>query len=353
MLAWIDAPRRGASRGVAGYDRLVLATLLGSVAEARVKKIDRRTFVVESAKAGSALAGISLLPGVLVPEAHAAGAPPDISVVTGEDTFQATIRAVQELGGMSRFVSKGDRVGLLANTWATKPGTFTRPEVVLAVAQLCFEAGAKQVVSLKDEDDDYWERTPLAKQHAKLITRLKPSDTDHVTTKIPGAKVLKEADVLKGALAFERLINLPIIKDHSGVRMTATLKNMMGLCPFSTNVKFHFGTRYVLGAISELGDFYNDIAHLSQCIADLNRVRTVDLCVVDATRFVTTNGPTGPGKLRKASQIVAGTDRVGVDAFCCSYLGLSPGEIGMIRMAHAHGLGQMDPAKLVVKQAKL
>ena len=318
-----------------------------------MKETDRRTFVAKAAKAGSALVGMSFVPGVLLADVPASGPLPDISVVNGEDAFQATIRAVEQLGGMGRFVSKGDRVALLANTWATKPGTFTRPEVVLAVAHLCFEAGAKQVVSLKDEDDDYWRRSPLAEKYAKLIARLKPADTGHVTTAIPGGKVLKEADVLKEALAFERLINLPIIKDHSGVRMTGTLKNMMGLCPFSTNVKFHFGQRYVLGAISELGDFYADVARLSQCIADLNRVRRVDLCVVDATRFITTNGPSGPGKLRQANQVIVGTDRVAVDALCCRHLGLVPGDIAMIRMAHAHGLGRIDPAELVIREATM
>lgn len=60
-----------------------------------------------------------------------------------------------------------------------------------------------------------------------------------------------------------------------GVRFAGTLKNMMGLFPFSTNGLFHLGK----------------MSHLSQCIADLNLVRQPDLCISDATEFLTGNGP--------------------------------------------------------------
>ena len=50
---------------------------------------------------------------------------------------------------------------------------------------------------------------------------------------------------------------------------------MMGLFPFSTNGLFHLGK----------------MSHLSQCIADLNLVRQPDLCISDATEFLTGNGP--------------------------------------------------------------
>lgn len=42
--------------------------------------------------------------------------------------------------------------------------------------------------------------------------------------------------------------------------------------------------------------------------------------VADVTEFITTNGPSGPGDLKKLDKVVAGTDRVAVDAFCCRYL---------------------------------
>ena len=39
------------------------------------------------------------------------------------------------------------------------------------------------------------------------------------------------------------------------------------------------------------------ITHLDQSIADLNTVIKPNLCIVDATEFIITNGPFGPGKI--------------------------------------------------------
>ena len=134
-------------------------------------------------------------------------------------------------------------------------------------------------------------------------------------------------------------INLPITKDHAGNKFTASLKNLMGLTSPKTNLKFH------------TGNFKNDdIDHLDQCIADLNTIIRPNLCIVDATKFIITNGPFGPGKLHKPGKIVAGTDPVSVDAYCCSLRGLKPEDIIMIRRARAHQLGEMDLTKNNIKE---
>jgi uncharacterized protein (DUF362 family) len=77
------------------------------------------------------------------------------------------------------------------------------------------------------------------------------------------------------------------------------------------------------------------------------------LCVVDAVEFVTTNGPFGPGKLKKLQKVVAGTDRVAVDAFCCTLLGLEAKNVTMIRMAHEHKLGEINLDNLKIKELKI
>ena len=94
---------------------------------------------------------------------------------------------------------------------------------------------------------------------------------------------------------------------------------------------------------------YGDIDHLSQCIADLNLVRKPDLCVTDASTLLTENGPSGPGKLARPDMVLASKNRVSLDAYSCSLLGLQPDEILMIRNAFQHGLGEMDLKKVRIK----
>ena len=83
----------------------------------------------------------------------------DISIIEGTNYFHNTIEAIEQLGGIQKLMSPGDRVGLLANSSFKKPGTYTRPDLMLAMAFLCKEAGAREVFSVKGEGKKYWRRS--------------------------------------------------------------------------------------------------------------------------------------------------------------------------------------------------
>ena len=95
------------------------------------------------------------------------------------------------------------------------------------------------------------------------------------------------------------------------------------------------------------------IKFLDQCIADLNTVIKPDLCIVDSTEFIITNGPFGPGKLHKPQKVVAGTDRVALDSYCCTLWGLDPQDVFAIEMAAEHGLGEMNLKKATIKEIEV
>ncbi len=317
--------------------------------------MQRREFLRRTAVLGAtALAGAHLAPSLLA-ETTAAQPPPsappepkcDLAVVNGSDAFAATLRAVAELGGIGRFVKPGAKVGLLINApnWWRKPGSFTRPDVTLAVLQLCREAGAAEITYVIDPASDYWSRTPCAAQHPELLALGRKNPGDWADIEIPRGVALKKAKVNRTALDCDVLINLPIAKHHAGTGFTGCLKNFMGACHRSTNQFFHEGP----GAKSE----YEDIAFLSQCIADVNLVRRPDLHVVDGTEFLLTNGPAGPGELKRADQVVAGTDPVATDAYACTLLGLTAEKVAMIGLAARHDLGDPDLAKAGTRNLKL
>jgi len=315
-----------------------------------MSEMNRRSFINKGISTGLAISGLSFVPHLLSAAGKLPAQHPDISVINGTDYFASTIQAVELLGGISRFVAPGDKVGLLANSSYKKPGTFTRPDIVLAVAYLCLEAGAKEVYLMRGESDSYWKRSPLFDENRKLLARLKEDESDHLEIKIPGGKILKEAKVLGGFLDYDKVINLPIVKNHGEIRMTATLKNTMGVNAFSSNIRFHTGPNLLSGAVKMLSDTYYNMNYLAQCIADLNLVRRYDLYVADVTEFITTNGPSGPGELKKLDKVVAGTDRIAVDAFCCQYLGLDPVKEPLIIKAYENKLGEIDLNNISVKE---
>ena len=139
-------------------------------------------------------------------------------------------------------------------------------------------------------------------------------------------------------------IDLPITKDHAGNKFTGTLKNLMGLNSPKNNRGFHK---------PNWKTDINDIRHLDQCIADLNTIIKPALCIVDATEFIITNGPFGPGKLHKPQKVVAGTDRVAIDSYCCTLWGLEAKDIITITSAYKHHLGEIDLKKLKIKELKI
>lgn len=92
------------------------------------------------------------------------------------------------------------------------------------------------------------------------------------------------------------------------------------------------------------------IQFLDQCIVDLNKAVKPTLCVVDATEFITTNGPFGPGELTKPQKIIAGVDRVAIDAYCTTLWGLTGDDIYAVKLGFAQGLGEIDLEKVGIKE---
>lgn len=269
----------------------------------------------------------------------------DLSVVKSKEYYKSTIKAVEMIGGINKFVSKGSRVGLLINSRYNKPGTYVKPEIALAAINMCYEAGAKEIISLENVTDSFWRLSNLSKWNTENIEKVKQAGNNFKKMQISKGVSLKEAEVESAFLDCDVLINIAIIKDHEGIKKTGTLKNYMGLTSHTTNRYFHFG--------SNAKDWYSDVTFLSQCIADINLLRKTDLCIIDATEIITTNGPFGPGNVTKPLKVAAGTDRVAVDSYGAKLLGYKPSDIMPIRLAGKHNLGEMDLSKIKIKEIEI
>ena len=131
------------------------------------KRIPRREAIQRLVAAGAVLAGGGALakfrydPGGESAEDRGArqirdfrisGRPelPQMAIAkSSQDPAALTRRAVEALGGMARFVSRGDVVAVKPNIgWDRMPvhAANTNPQVVAAVVKLAFDAGARRVV---------------------------------------------------------------------------------------------------------------------------------------------------------------------------------------------------------------
>ncbi len=313
------------------------------------ENMDRRAFMKRSAVlSASALAGGSLLTQCGQNAQKTAKKVKDVgvSVVQGSDYFQNTLKAVEQLGGMGQFVPKGSKVAILANPQRNNPGVFTKPQVLKAAIHMCKEAGAEEVACISQLPEQNWDACGLKavvhEEGATLVIVDREDASQFRVVPIPNGVALKEAQIMNALYDYDVFIDMPITKDHAGNRFTGTMKNMMGLNGRQSNRTFHK---------QNWTEDSSAIDHLEQCIADLNTIVTPDLCIVDATEFVTTNGPFGPGEIITPQKVVAGTDRVAIDAYCCTLWGLKGEEILQIKKAFAHELGEIDLQKVKVMEA--
>lgn len=320
----------------------ILPRVSGKEITFTAQPISRRTFIKKSAVLGAS----TLLAGSAagwVPKLTFAESNVDIASVKGADYYQNTIKAVEMLGGIGKFVSKQSRVGLLINSPWRHPGSYVTPEITLATIQMCLDAEAKEIGVFKSISSPYWRRSPLSQRFQEEIRNIRDIGGHYTEVSIPHGRSLKKAEIARGLLDCDVFINISIAKDHTGTRFSGTMKNMMGATSGSTNSFFHHGS-------GKRGGYYDDIEFLSQCIADVNLVRKPDLCILDGTEILKTNGPGGPGKLLKPQKVFAGVDRVAMDAYGASLIGIHPEDIRMIQMAHEHGLGEIQLSQLRIQE---
>jgi uncharacterized protein (DUF362 family) len=258
-----------------------------------------------------------------------------MSIVKGTDRVKMVEQGVKALGGMEAFIGKGDRVLIKVNAAFATPaslGATTNPEVLAALAGLCFKAGAAHV-SVTDNPinnpDSCFEITGLANAArttgAKLIA---PQAGLFAPVSLPGGKLIENWPVLAGVFpGVTKVIVASPVKDHQRAGASMTLKNFYGFLGGRRNV------------------FHQDINGI---ITELSQLLKPTLCVLDGTVSMMTNGPTGGSlsDLKETGTLVVSTDPVAADAVGVELLGRNLEKVPYILMAEKAGAGTADYHKL-------
>lgn len=265
---------------------------------------------------------------------------PELVVVRGTVVEAMVRQAVDRLGGMRRFVHKGERVLLKPNVgWDRQPeqAANTNPEVVAAVARLCREAGAGAVwvsdVSLNDPARCFARSGIQAAAQDAGAEVLLPGDDDFWKTDMQG-ELLKVWPVSRFFHQADRLVNLPVVKHHSLCGCTLAMKNWYGV----------------------LGGRRNQLhQRIHTSIVDLAAALRPTLTIMDATRVLKHNGPTG-GSLDDVSvenTMIAGLDEVAIDAYSLRFLDLAPDAVPFLALGEQRGLGHADWRRLRLVEAQV
>jgi uncharacterized protein (DUF362 family) len=239
-----------------------------------------------------------------------------------------TKEAIGALGGMSRFVSRGDVVWVKPNIgWNRAPelAATTNPDVVAELVRLCLEAGAKTVKVGDNTCHDA--RQSYATSGIERAARAAGAeivflDDDRYRDVALNGRRLKTWPLYPEIIEADLVINVPIAKDHGLSNATLCMKNYMGIIG---------GRRSA---------WHQDIA---ACLCDVTAYMKPRLCVVDAVRVLTAHGPQGGSRadVKRLDTVAAGVDIVALDAFGAELLGLEPARLKTVRAAHDAGLGTM------------
>jgi len=253
---------------------------------------------------------------------------PSLVVARGANYAAATRAAVEAVGGMRRFVRPGETVLVKPNmAWDRSPeqGANTHPAVVAEVVRQCRAAGAARVVVAEHPVHDgrrVAERSGIRAAVAEAGGDLLLPAPSGFERCVLGGSVLESWEVLAALFSADRLVNVPVVKHHSLSRLTCGLKNHMGL----------------LGG--QRGRLHQEI---HSAVVDLACAFRPTLTVVDATRVMIRNGPTG-GRLedlKRVDAVAAATDPVAADAWAARQIGLDPRDVAHLVEAEGRGLGRV------------
>ena len=266
---------------------------------------------------------------------------PHMTVVQDGEPRALVQRALEDLGGIRRFVSRQDVVVLKPNiAWDRTPeqAANTNPEVVAEMVRQCWQGGAKRVivtdVSCNEPRRCFQRSGIMAAARAEGAEVILP-DPELYREVDMGGVVLKTWPVFIPFLEADKIINLPIAKHHGLVGVTLGMKNWYGILGGERN-RLH--------------------QQIHQSLVDLANFMLPTVTLMDCYRVLLRNGPTG-GNLEDVAvkkTMVASTDPVALDTYVAkAYWNLDPEHLPYLQMAAARGLGTVDFETLSVKTSQL
>lgn len=309
----------------------------------------RRDFFKSAAVVG--LASI-FKPGTLAASTTAAS---KISVQTGVDMVAVMggepeimlIKAMKELGGIGKYVKKGQKVVIKPNIgWDKKPemAANTNPELVGALIKLCKSAGAAEVLVFDHTCQDWqkcYTNSGIKSAVEKAGGKMVPGNDEsyYREVQVPKGVQLKTAKIHKAILDCDVWFNVPVLKHHGGAKNSISMKNLMGI-------------------VWDRQFFHSNDLH--QCIADSATIyKKPALNIVDAYRIMKSNGPQGKTEADAVTlkSLIISPDFVAADTAAMKmFAQVQPTNIADVRyiaMAEKLKVGTQHLDKLNVKRIKL
>lgn len=264
-----------------------------------------------------------------------------VSIAKGTDADQAVHQAIENLGGIGRFVKPGSVVVIKPNAGhegAPETAINTSPEVVKAVIREVRLASPRKIILAESSAigcDTFacLESSGIRKAAEEAgideIRDIK-KDTDLITKEIENpTSSIKSVDLPRFLLEADHMINVPIFKSHVSMVFSCALKNLKGV-------------------VQDIHHFVMHTTNLASAMMDLGAVFKPDMTVADMIRPMEGFGPHS-GIPVDFGVILASSDMVALDATACRLVGLDLEKVDYFAAAREKGLGNFDESLIEIR----
>ncbi len=241
------------------------------------------------------------------------------------------------LGGIEKFVSRGDTVLLKPNLITPRPRKYaaqTDPAVIIETARLLKDFGAKPFVG----DSPSWGNVFTCIKALEMDEPLRKLDVPVKQLSKPRLCRVGARNTLVGlssiALDADVIINLPKLKSHQQLVATFAIKNMFGCVSGKHKALWHF----------RKGKNPFDFCEM---LIDIYEYLKPALTIIDGV--VAMDGP-GPirGRARPLGWLIGSTDPLACEMICAKLINLEPDNVSIIKTARQLKLGCTDSAEIQI-----
>jgi len=268
---------------------------------------------------------------------------------SGEELKTSLMNVFHSLGGMGKFVKKGQSVVIKPNVVADhglrdgvyQGGVVTDVRLVRALIELLLPVAGKVTVaegaSINRAETDklfaHYGYDRLTEIDPKKIA-LVDLNTDRLIRKtVPSGKRMLSREIPLTLEQADVIINLPVMKTHFAALVSLSIKNLQG-------------------AIPPLEKYMSHFFGLWQNLVNIHHLVKPKLVIVDGLTALESFGPVY-GTPKPMNLLIGGTNPVAVDATTTRIMGLDPALSPPVMVAYMQGLGPIEPEKIHVLGASV
>lgn len=252
------------------------------------------------------------------------------------DKYEQVQRAVDEalelIGGIEKFVKKGDKVVIKPNLVSKKnpdEAVTTHPDFLHAVIVAVERAGGE--VTIAESPGGPYNQAILKSLYSvcgidKAIegtNAVLNYDTDFSEVSYPDGVTVKSFPIIKPIQEADVIISLPKLKTHAMTSYTGAVKNLFGTIPGTHKADYHF-------RLNDRSAFCSMLVDLCGCVKPT-------LSIMDGVWGMEGDGPTA-GENRHIGLVLASSNSYALDMAACHIIGYKPHEIDTVKYSIERGL---------------